>query len=141
MKQEVGSLRTDPSHPRLAGVPLLHGPTLAQLLQCLGPTRAATFLDQMQTDLTSALNALRIAADLADRPGMQRASHILMALAGTLGATELEKTARALNVDAQGAIAARLDDMASAVAAMTARLVTELGTKGRDAQPPERPDR
>ena len=139
MKQDVGSLRTDPSRRRAAGAFLLHGPTLARILRSIGPHRAGAFLDQLHTDLISGLDALRTATDTTDLGGVQRASHCLIALAGTVGAMELETAARALNLKAQPSTGLVDRDVAAIVARMTARLIAELDSARAGAHYSERP--
>ena len=139
MKQDVGSLPTARSQALGARTPVLHEPTVARLLQTIGSIRATVFLDQLQADLTSALNALGAAADSVDRPGIQRATHCLVALAGTVGAAELEHAARALNQDAHASDGVDLRDRAPVVAALTARLVAAINALRASRQPVERP--
>jgi HPt (histidine-containing phosphotransfer) domain-containing protein len=88
--------------------------------------RADAFLDQFQTDLDSALRTLRATTASADPKATQRAAHSLIALAGTVGASELEDAARRLNTVLQSSDTSGRADLVVLVGTLTARLMTEL---------------
>ncbi len=128
MNHNARSLHNSASHTALGGNRLLHDPTLQRLLDLLGGAQSIAFLARMQVDLASAGTALRRAVAGHDRDGLRRASHDLIALAGTVGAREMETAARRLNAAARDADQAAFGHPATLAARLTDRLVAELDT-------------
>ena len=69
-----------------------------ELLQMAGPKMAAELLNHLQNDLRAAERGLLAAAHGPDWPEVRRQTHVMIALAGTAGATLLHQLAQALNV-------------------------------------------
>ena len=70
---------------------------LDRLLQLAGPVQGAELLAQLAQDLARIGDALDRAAAVVDADSLRRETHILIALAGSVGAHGLEQDARALN--------------------------------------------
>jgi CheY-like chemotaxis protein len=80
------------------------------LCAAIGPGMMAELLDKVVADLLQARADLAAALSPIDRLPIRSASHILISVAGAVGATRLQSCARALNVAAHGADEARLPD-------------------------------
>lgn len=76
------------------------GRILADLLRMAGPATAPAFLRQIAIDLSGVQTALAPALDAADWPVVRAQTHILIAVAGTIGATRLHGLAVDLNLAA-----------------------------------------
>ena len=85
---------------------------LTRLLQLVEPAQAAQLLSQLDEDLASVARALDLALPQADFDAIRRQTHILIAVAGSVGAVGLEAEARALNQLAQAPVP-RLDPAAA----------------------------
>ena len=68
-----------------------------QLLQMAGPQMAAELLARLHQDLRAAERGLIAASHGLDWPAVRRQTHIMIALAGTAGATFLHQLAQAIN--------------------------------------------
>ncbi|WP_054006885.1 response regulator [Cypionkella psychrotolerans] len=68
-----------------------------ELLQMAGPKMAAELLDHLQKDLRTAERGLLAAAHGPDWLEVRRQTHVMIALAGTAGATFLYQLAQAIN--------------------------------------------
>ncbi len=68
-----------------------------ELLQMAGPKMAAELLDHLQKDLRTAERGLLAAAHGPDWLEVRRQTHVMVALAGTAGATFLHQLALAIN--------------------------------------------
>lgn len=68
-----------------------------QLLEMAGPQIAAELLDRLQNDLRAAERGLLAASHGPDWAAVRRQSHVVIALAGTAGASFLHQLAQALN--------------------------------------------
>ena len=68
-----------------------------ELLQMAGPQMAAELLDHLQKDLRAAERGLLSAAHGPDWLEVRRQTHVMIALAGTAGASLLHQLAQALN--------------------------------------------
>lgn len=75
---------------------------LEHLLALAGPD-AGRLMEQLSSDLAAVERDLRLALAEADGAALRAATHVLISLAGTVGATELTAAARALNIAAHGA--------------------------------------
>jgi CheY-like chemotaxis protein len=71
--------------------------TYAALCDAIGPEMMAELLDKVASDLVGAQRDLARAIDPLDRGVIRSASHILISVAGALGAVRLQAGARALN--------------------------------------------
>lgn len=98
------------------------GRALADILALAGPDMAGRMLRQMQTDLQGVAGALGPALDGADWTTIRAQSHVLIALAGTIGAARLHALAIDLNIAAHDRDAARIAALGSPVMADLAAL-------------------
>jgi len=74
--------------------------TFLHLLEMAGPDLATELLTRYQEDLATAQTTLQQALPALDWSTLRTASHVLIALAGTAGATALEHSARVFNTAA-----------------------------------------
>lgn len=74
-----------------------------RLLAMAGPDLAAELLHQLHEDLLRAERGLLAASHRLDWQGVRAQTHVLIALAGTAGASQLQHLAEALNTLAHGA--------------------------------------
>ena len=119
------------AQPRPATAALLgDGRALADILAMAGPETAARILIQMQADLAATAAALRPALTLGDWATIRAQSHVLISVAGTIGAMRLHALAIDLNTAAHAqdarqtaALAAPLmADLDALTALLTARI-------------------
>jgi two-component system aerobic respiration control sensor histidine kinase ArcB len=93
-----------PSGPPTAGeaaeAPVIDAATYAALCEAIGPELIAELLDKVIADLLSAQRDLVGSVSPIDRSVIRAASHILISVAGALGALRLQGCARALNASA-----------------------------------------
>jgi HPt (histidine-containing phosphotransfer) domain-containing protein len=92
---------------------------LQHLLDLVGPQVAPTLLAHLDTDLTACQSSLQRGLDEADWSTLRDASHVLIALAGSVGAQSLHAMAQDVNA------AAHRQDRA-AISAAKPRLLAEL---------------
>jgi hypothetical protein len=105
-------------------LPLRFDPDCLRRLLCLvGPTDAATFLMQLDRDLSDCGLQIALAAEQQDWTVLREASHVLVSLAGSTGAIALQSLAEALNAAAHRQDKAVLPDLAMQLSADLARLV------------------
>lgn len=71
--------------------------TLAGLLALAGPDGADRLMAQIVTDLADVWQDMATALSSDDRDALRRATHVLVAVAGTIGAARLHRGAAALN--------------------------------------------
>lgn len=71
------------------------------LVQVIGPDTMSELLDKVAIDLKTIQNKLTDAGVKADMNEIRAASHTLISVAGAIGATNLQKTAEALNTAAK----------------------------------------
>lgn len=108
-------------HPPPAG---MDAAVLQNLLALCGPETGRELLVRIVKDLTTLRHGLVEAANGADSAAIRAHSHVLVAIAGTIGASGLQQMAQDLNDLAQpGCEAAPLWREARAVAAAAAGLV------------------
>ena len=103
----------------------------ARLLEIAGPEMANELIAQFQNDLTEVQTRLTAALPVEDWTNVRGASHVLIALAGTAGAQELEATARALNLaanDCDSAGAAQSGPPALQGLSALMRFITQIAT-------------
>lgn len=82
-------------------VPLVDRTTFDTLLALAGPQVAPELLRQLTDDLAGVATALSRALDAADAGGVRGQAHVLMALAGSIGAMPLYAAASRLHKQAQ----------------------------------------
>jgi two-component system aerobic respiration control sensor histidine kinase ArcB len=85
---------------------------LTELLALVGREGAQALLDQIAADLRSAHDGLAAARVTGDWAGLRDHSHVVIAVAGTIGATGLCRTAREVNVLAHARDRVALDAVA-----------------------------
>lgn len=76
---------------------------LQRLLQIASPEDGLELLRRLKDDLATAAAALEQDMITGNRAGLRSGSHVLIALAGSIGAKSLEAEARALNTTAHDA--------------------------------------
>jgi Hpt domain len=131
MKQDVGPLHPPESpdkaaHPAAAVAFDRDG--LQRLLQIVGPMRADDFLIQFQADLDAALATLQASIKTHDLVELRRATHNIVALAGTFVATDLAEAARALNTMAHRGDVTGISALVATVSTFATQLSTEITT-------------
>lgn len=80
--------------------PVIDAATYAALCEAIGPELMAELLDKVIADLLAAQRDLLAGSDPVDRLAIRAASHVLISVAGALGALRLQARARALNASA-----------------------------------------
>jgi CheY-like chemotaxis protein len=80
-----------------AAGPVIDQATYAALCDAIGPEMMAELLDKVIADLLGARRDLAAALEPLDRAPIRAATHILISVAGALGAVRLQACARALN--------------------------------------------
>ena len=114
--------------PPNAAALLGDGRALADILTMAGPETAARILRQMHADLSATAAALRPALAPPDWTAIRAQTHILISLAGTIGAARLHAMAIDLNDAAHARDAGRTTTLAtpllSDLDALTALLAT-----------------
>jgi two-component system, OmpR family, aerobic respiration control sensor histidine kinase ArcB len=80
--------------------PVFNMDTYHALAQAIGPEMMAELLDRVIADLQAAEASLRIALDPLDLVAVRATSHIVISVAGAVGAERLQNRARQLNSDA-----------------------------------------
>lgn len=80
--------------------PVIDAATYAALCEAIGPELIAELLDKVIADLLTAQRDLLGGCAPVDRLAIRGASHILISVAGALGALRLQARARALNASA-----------------------------------------
>lgn len=91
-----------PAAPAEGSGPVIDMPTFDALCQAIGPEMMAELLDKVISDLVSAQAQMSAALPELDRAVIRSTSHILISVAGALGAVRLQACARTLNGSAQG---------------------------------------
>ncbi len=105
--------------------PLLgDGAALRGLLALAGPALAPRLCQQIVADLAATRAQLAPALAAGDRAQIRAASHVLISVAGTIGATGVHAAALALNEAAHGQDAARVAALGPGLLADLAALVT-----------------
>ncbi|MFN0116534.1 MAG: response regulator [Paracoccaceae bacterium] len=95
------TLATPPHAPEPRGdLPDLDRAQFDHLIEIAGPDGARELLDRLVTDLGRCTANLARALAAGDRTAMRAETHVLIALAGAVGAKRLQKTAEELNVSA-----------------------------------------
>lgn len=86
---------------------------LDRLIELAGPRDAAELLRRIRADLAGAAQRIEAALPLADRAALRSATHVLIAVAGSVGALALAAQARVLNTAAHADTPARQPDAAA----------------------------
>jgi CheY-like chemotaxis protein len=90
------------------GSPVIDVATYDALAEAIGPEMMAELLDRVVADLETAGARLRRAANPIDLATVRESSHILISVAGAVGAVRLQTCARALNTEAHASGASGL---------------------------------
>ena len=90
--------------------PVIDAATYAALCEAIGPELMAELLDKVIADLLAARRDLVGGSAAVDRTAIRAASHILISVAGALGALRLQACARTLNASAHTEAEATLAD-------------------------------
>ena len=106
--------------------PVVSAAQFDQLLAMAGPKLAKTLVAQLRADLSLAQHTLRAAVDPVDWAEIRVQSHVVMGLAGTVGAQDLYLLARQLNDVAQ--LDAQDAQMATALASSTGQAIDAVVT-------------
>jgi hypothetical protein len=96
---------------------------LPRLLELVGPTEAANFLDQLDRDLTDCARTIAQATDRGDWISLREASHVLISLSGSAGALALQSLSEAMNAAAHARDRAALTDLYTQLAPDLTRLI------------------
>jgi HPt (histidine-containing phosphotransfer) domain-containing protein len=96
---------------------------LRRLLDLVGPTEARTFLTQLDRDLSDCSRQIAVATEQQDWTALREASHVLISLAGSVGALALQSLAEALNAAAHARNAAALPNLYNQIAPDLTRLI------------------
>jgi two-component system aerobic respiration control sensor histidine kinase ArcB len=115
-----------------AGAPVIDAPTYAALCEAIGPELMAELLDKVIADLRAAQHELVAGSAPVDRAAIRGASHILISVAGALGALRLQGCARALNASANTEAEAALS-AAAAVCVSEIELAVAFARERRSA--------
>jgi len=84
------------------GAPAVDEARFQRLLAMAGDGIAGDLISQLHTDLKTAHQNLKAACDVGDWPDIRAQSHVIMGLAGTVGAGALYGFASRLNATALG---------------------------------------
>lgn len=103
------------------------GAALREIMALAGPDMAIRILEQMRTDLAGVAAALLPAISTCHWPTIRAQTHVLVALAGTIGAKRLHQLAIDANTAAHDQASARLADIAPQLLADLAALQALLG--------------
>lgn len=99
---------------------------LSELCDLLGDEGSDGFFQQVADDLNAAIAGARRAAEVCDHSGLRAHTHVLVGVAGAIGAAPLEARARQLNAAAHAAdsrqIARLLPEVSCGVDSVCARL-------------------
>ena len=97
--------------------------TFRRLMQLVGPATQGELLARLVEDLQAVEQGLALALAQMDWQEIRGQSHVLVALAGAVGATPLQMLAEALNRAAHAQQAAALPDLGSTALPMIATLI------------------
>lgn len=96
IEEAVGRLAQDRG-AHVSGIADFDPARLATLLQITGPDLAAELLARLTEDLTTTQDTLTLAAQTADWKRLREGSHVLISLAGSVGAVSLQTMSESLN--------------------------------------------
>ena len=96
---------------------------LERLLDLAGPEVAGELLDRLIDDLGTAARGIAAAAPARDGSGLRSHTHVLISLAGAVGADRLQRLAEALNLAAHATDVPAIDRLGAEAGEELARLV------------------
>lgn len=121
MARNLSPMHHPPPPPSARSAPetalLGDGATLRDILALAGPALAPRLLDQIVADLATTSSQLDHALHSQNCPQIRAQSHVLISLAGTIGATGLHAAACQLNEAAHAQDTSRIAALAPAIAA------------------------
>lgn len=130
-------VKTAPSHLSHQAIGI-NEDQFSHLLNIAGPEGRATLLNRLLTDLTRVSDQLATALTRFDKSDLRAQSHVLISLAGAVGAQELQSKAEALNAaahhDDREAVAALGQETDRLLAALLERIEREPGTAVEDIE-------
>ncbi len=98
----------------------------AALLDLAGPAHALDLAMRLDEDLSRVSQALTVAAVDLDRPKLRETSHVLLAIAGTVGANRLCDLATRLNARVRGDEGGAFSDLLPEIALWLDDLITRV---------------
>lgn len=134
LREHIAATRApaEPAAPAQAGAqaPVADLAVFDALCAAIGAGMMAELLDKVVADLLEARSVLARAESPLDRKAIQSASHILISVAGAIGANRLQSCARSLNVAAHGEYAsAWSDDLRRCIAEIDAAVAFAHGRR------------
>ena len=121
---------------RPESAPPLSAATLVELMRAAGPAHQDEVLARLSDDLAGVDAALRTAAETLDRPALRFQAHVLLSLAGAVGALPTRAAALRLNAVARDGTDEMVRIDARLCAARLAELRAELARAGAAPQNP-----
>jgi len=118
--------------PASAGLAEFNPTCLQNLFTITGPGLAAELLARLTEDLTATQDLLKTGAAIADWKRLREGSHVLISLAGSVGALSLQAMSENLNAIAHRQDEAALDALMPPLTAELAILIQLI----RDTRPP-----
>lgn len=106
-----------------------------RLLDLAGPRHAPELLARLAEDLADTRTKTATSATLRDWSTLRAASHVLISLAGSVGALSLHRLAERLNLAAQTPDEPAIADLIPATLAELDALITIVATTSPDDQP------
>lgn len=132
----VAARAAPPSTARAAsGAAMIDRSTYAALAQAVGPAAMSDLLGKVDSDLRAAAGRLERAVAGADIEETRAVSHILISVAGAIGAVKAQEMARVLNRAAHGGDTAAIKRDASELLAETLRVVDFVQARSAEVQP------
>jgi HPt (histidine-containing phosphotransfer) domain-containing protein len=100
--EETADRLAEPHEVGAVGLMDFDASRLSHLLDITGPELAVELLARLTEDLTTTQGTLDHGADTADWKALREGSHVLISLAGSVGALSLQTMAESLNAIAHG---------------------------------------
>lgn len=126
----AASLAQEESPPRTTDPAGLDPSVLEGLLALAGPDMAPALLSQIRIDLREAGDGIASGIDRADWEQIRRHSHVLISVAGSVGAMALHHRAEAVNSAAHAADLDALRHLAAEIGPAIARINDRLANLG-----------
>ena len=116
---KAGDVPEGPDDAASSARPAIDETVYQSLEQAIGPAAMAELLGKVDADIRSARTRLSRALDVGDLGEIRSASHILVSVAGAIGAIHLQEVAKRLNTAAHQGDLAGLREVAPALLAET----------------------
>lgn len=104
---------------------------LQDILDLAGPDFAPTLMQQIRADVTKVRDELATNLPTTDHTAIRSASHVLIALAGTIGAPQLREKAITLNTAAHSGDRATLDCLGATILSELQALLHDLAARAQ----------